>query len=358
MPVDLTRIWYRQFHFITVFLLPFSMLFAACTALRRWMFRVGIKKIKRVSVPVIVVGNITTGGTGKTPFVIWLAHYLQSQGYHPGIVSRGVGGKKHRLPHIVKLTDSTDHVGDEAMLLAEHTQCPLVICADRVAATRHLLQHFHCNIVISDDGLQHYRLGRDIEIAMVDGARRFGNHYLLPAGPLREPISRLQKVNFVIINGGHAPDELTMTLQATALISVQDKQKTFTLSQFPHKKVHAVAGIGHPEQFFQMLKQQGFDVIEHIFPDHYTYRAKNLHFNDSLPIFMTEKDAVKCRSFADQRYWYLSVTAKMSDGFEQKLWAQLTSIVKSSEGHHEVEEDFTSGPCHINRCVKHDAIRQ
>lgn len=346
MLFDLTRRWYSSsFHFITLLLWPFSRLFACCVAIRRWLFRIGVLKTYHFSVPIIIVGNISVGGTGKTPFVIWLSNYLQSQGYHPGIVTRGVGGQKHKQPRIVKLNDVANLVGDEACLLAQQGHCPIVIGIDRVAAVQHLLKNFHCDIVICDDGLQHYRLARDIEIVMIDGVRKLGNQQLLPAGPLREPVSRLQTVDFVIVNSDECDGALTMTLQATTCISLQDKHSTHPLAEFPMKKVHAVAGIGHPERFFAALEAQGFTIIPHIFPDHYLYRAQDFNFNDTLPILMTEKDAVKCTAFADQRFWYVTVNTIVSDHFKSLFLAKLNSL----EVDHETEKDFSSRSCHLNR---------
>lgn len=321
--LDLTRYWYRKpLHFVTIFFLPFSSLFGFCAAIRRWMYSVGMLKTYRFTVPVIVVGNITVGGTGKTPFVIWLAKFLQSKGYRPGIVSRGYGGKKNKKPSRVTTESEAKEVGDEAILLAKNAECPVVICADRAAAVRELLRNSDCNLVIGDDGLQHYRLGRNIEIVVVDGMRRFGNNHLLPAGPLREPVSRLNSADFIIVNGGDN-NEYAMTLEPKQLVSLQNQQKTVNLVEFPHKTVHAVAGIGHPERFFMSLKNAGYDVIPHVFPDHHFFQPHDLQFNDSFPIVMTEKDAVKCCQFADERYWYLRVAVKLDDRFQQKLIERL-----------------------------------
>ena len=249
MLVDLNRYWYRpSLHAITGALLPLSWLFGSVAAMRRCLFRMNIIKSERVAVPVIVVGNITVGGTGKTPFVIWLARFLQEQGYHPGIISRGVGGSNGRKSHYVQLDDPASRVGDEALLIAQKTQCPVVINVDRVAAANTLLLQDVCDIIISDDGLQHYRLERDIEIALVDGVRRFGNKRLLPAGPLREPISRLANVDMVIVNGGHEADEFSLSLEPSQLMSLLNQSQQ-SLSDFRGQTVHAVAGIGHPSAF-------------------------------------------------------------------------------------------------------------
>lgn len=326
MLINLPRYWYsRSFHLLTLLLLPFSWLFGAIVSMRRWFYRLGFFKVQRFPVPVIVVGNITVGGTGKTPFVIWLAKFLQSHGYTPGIVSRGVGGSKHTQPYFVKANDCISQVGDEAMLLWQHTHCPVVICIDRAAAVHALLNHVSCDVVISDDGLQHYRLGRDIEIGMVDGVRRFGNSYLLPAGPLREPRRRLQQTDFIVVTGQDVTDNFTMTLSPAYFVSMVDPHNRMNVKDFPYKKIHAVAGIGHPERFFTTLQELGLDMFQHVFKDHYHYQAQDLDFKDELPIVMTEKDAVKCASFADYRYWYVAITAKINSRLEQALLEKINA---------------------------------
>ena len=327
MRIDLPRYWYsRSFHFLTVLLLPFSWLFALIVQFRRWLYQVGLLKTQRFPVPIIVVGNIVVGGTGKTPCVLWLVNFLEKHGYSPGIVSRGVGGIKHQQAHIVQSTDSPQRVGDEAVLLRRNTQCPIVVCLNRAEAVRKLLKQFTCNIVISDDGLQHYSLGRDIEIVMIDGVRYFGNLHLLPAGPLRESVKRLHNVDFVVVNGGDERNAYTMTLLPTQFVSMNNFQEKIDCVHFPYKNIHAVAGIGHPERFFSTLKTLGFTIKPHSFKDHYSYDAHDFEFKDEYPIVMTEKDAVKCFSFADQRYWYLSITAKMNKRLEQELLLKIKKL--------------------------------
>jgi tetraacyldisaccharide 4'-kinase len=295
--------------------------------MRRWLYQVGILKSYHFPVPIVVVGNIAVGGTGKTPLVIAIAHFLISQGYRPGIVSRGYGGK--RGGRIVSVTPRSrpEEVGDEAILIAQHTQCPVMVGANRSAAVAALLAQSNSNVVISDDGLQHYRLARAIEIVVVDGVRRFGNQHLLPAGPLREPLSRLKQVDFVIVKGAKDEDEFNMTLRPVCLVALTDHH-SMALEHFGHKRVHAFAGIGHPEHFFTMLRQTGFDVIPTIFPDHYVYSRDDFQFADQLPVVMTEKDAVKCQAFADDRFWYLSVEAEIDDLFKQQLLFRIQSLEK------------------------------
>lgn len=359
MKLSLTHAWYgKSFSMLALLLLPFSWLFGLCAAARRLLYRLGVFKTYHFNIPVIIVGNITVGGTGKTPFVIWLAKFLQANGYRPGIVSRGVGGRKHTTPHHVESDNLAEIVGDEALLLVKNTNCPVVIAVDRVAAVRKLLKNSNCNIVISDDGLQHYRLGRELEIVMVDGERRFGNKHILPAGPLREPESRLHSADFVVINTGNESsgenENYTMFLEPKEFVSVTDSQRRVDLHEFPRDKIHAVAGIGHPQRFFMTLKNAGFDLVTHAFPDHHSYHPRDLDFADSLNILMTEKDAVKCGSFADERYWYLHVTARINDKLEQALLLRLQFL----EGCDEYEKDFAIPACRHTHRVQRDDIRQ
>jgi len=329
-PFLLENHWYRcSLSGLTVFLLPFSWLFALLVALRYFFYR-HVKKSLAFSVPVIVVGNITVGGTGKTPFVIALTQFLQKHGFRPGIVSRGAGGVQFKKPYWVDVAADPAIVGDEALLLARRTACPLVVCWDRVSAVQEILRKTDCNIIISDDGLQHYRLARALEIVIIDGERKFGNGHLLPAGPLREPITRLDRVDLIVINGQQEnfmqrwQEKVShMSLQGDQLISLQNADSMQPLANFRHSKVHAVAGIGNPERFFTLLRKHNIELIEHVFADHYLYQAEDLEFFDDLPIIMTEKDAVKCQRFAKAQFWYLPVTADISDT-EQTLerWRQ------------------------------------
>lgn len=348
MMLDMASYWYRQKKYRLFWLLvPVALLFRAVTALRRFLYQFGVLHSYRFPVPVIVVGNITVGGTGKTPFVIWLTQQLILHGYKPGIVSRGVGGQKQLVPHLVQASDSPQHVGDEALLLQRRSHCPVVICIDRVAAVRKLLTH-GCDVVISDDGLQHYRLARDIEIAIVDGARRFGNGWVLPAGPLREPITRLKKVNFVVVNGGDTHDSYTMALESDVLVSVTNPGEEKILSALQATSVHAVAGIGHPARFFAQLSRAGLQVIPHAFPDHYLYQATDFNFNDTLPILMTEKDAVKCEAFADQRFWWLRIKTIVTE----KLIHQILACLKNGESN-DSEADFSRRTCDLVKRHQH-----
>lgn len=321
--------WYRRsFTLLTILLLPFSWLFRLIVFIRYYFYHFNFKKKIQFDVPVIVVGNLTVGGTGKTPFVIWLLETLQKKGYRPGIVSRGVGGKKCREPCWVDETANPAEVGDEALLLTKRTHCPMVACIDRVAAVQELLNKTNCNIVISDDGLQHYRMGRNIEIVIVDGRREFGNKQMLPAGPLREPLSRLRSVDLIVVNGASQLPYEKMVLQGDVLFSVLTPHEKKSLTSLHGQTVHAIAGIGNPERFFSSLRKYNIQVIEHIFPDHYLYKRDDIYFTDNLPIVMTEKDAVKCVTLGDRRHWYLPVNAHLNVDVEKKIFSLLEEACK------------------------------
>lgn len=307
-------------------LLPLSFLFRGVVNLRRVLYRRGLLTVWHPGVPVIVVGNISVGGTGKTPLVVWLAQRLRAHGYRPGIVTRGYGGKAQDWPRSVTPHSDPALVGDEPVLLAQRCDCPIVAAPDRVAAVRHLLEATDCNVVISDDGLQHYRLGRDIEIIVIDGIRRFGNGACLPAGPLREPPQRLTEADFVVVNGGPpAPGEFGMQLRAGMAIPLVGGERK-PLGAFSGQRVHAVAGIGNPQRFFDTLQGQGLEVIPHPFPDHHPYQARDLVFDDDFPVLMTEKDAVKLRPYAGAGQWYVPVDADMPPELEAALMQRLERI--------------------------------
>jgi tetraacyldisaccharide 4'-kinase len=278
-----------------------------------------------VSVPLIVVGNVTVGGSGKTPLVLWLAELLKRNGYHPGLVSRGYGGKSAEWPQCVTAYSDPAEVGDEAVLLARRSGCPMVVGPDRVADAMQLLQQGQVNVIISDDGMQHYRMQRDIEIAVLDGERRLGNRLCLPAGPLREPASRLRSADYIVTNGQAADsNEWSMTLQGSEACSLAGDEKR-PLASFT-SPVHAVAGIGNPERFFTSLRQYGLEVIPHAFADHYPYLRGELDFDDDYPVLMTEKDAVKYLHFAGERHWFVPVSAMLPDKFGDSLLAALEKI--------------------------------
>ncbi|MCK9200009.1 MAG: tetraacyldisaccharide 4'-kinase [Gallionella sp.] len=307
----LERHWYRltPLHLI---LIPLSLIFRLLAALRRALYRAGLLHSERLPVPVVVVGNINVGGAGKTPLTLALAQQLIEQGKHPLIVSRGHGGDSVQ-PRAVMPDSDPVQVGDEPLLMARRGICPVWIGKDRAATARAGLQaHPQCDVVLCDDGLQHYRLQRDVEIAVIDGMRGFGNGWLLPAGPLREPVSRLRTVDAVVVNGGAvSPGQFAMQLEGALFHNQLDPSLTVGASHFIATKNHAVAGIGNPQRYFSHLEALGIRHTPHPFPDHHPYRAVDLAFADCDAILLTEKDAVKCAPFADARYWMLRVEARI-----------------------------------------------
>ncbi len=315
---------------LTRILAPLSILFGAAVFARRALYRLRLLPSVRIGIPVIVVGNINAGGSGKTPLVLWIAGYLKAGGWRPGIVSRGYGGRNAELglaPVEVSIASDPAAVGDEPLLLARRSGSPVWVGADRVAACRALrIQHPECDVLVLDDGLQHYRLARDVEIAVVD-ARGFGNGRLFPAGPLREPVSRLAGVDAVVWNGTEGAKGYPMRLDGSEFVRLADAGRTVAATALGSTRVHAVAGIGDPARFFRHLEALGLEVVPHPFPDHHAFAASDLDFGDLLPVVMTEKDAVKCKSYASsaagQRLWVLPVSAELDPAFgallEEKL---------------------------------------
>ncbi|MGC1954673.1 MAG: tetraacyldisaccharide 4'-kinase [Gammaproteobacteria bacterium] len=314
----LDALWYKK-HPLSLCLAPLGWLFCLAVAVRRFAYRFGLRTVTGFPIPIIVVGNITVGGTGKTPLVVWLAKFLTAQGYRPGIVCRGYRGKALHWPQQVRSDADPRTVGDEAVVLARRAGCPVAADPKRVAAVQALISYAHCNVVISDDGMQHLALGRQIEIAVIDGIRRNGNGRCLPAGPLREPVARLQEVDLIVTNGLAGRGEYPMTLISGPARNVCDERQERALDRFRKTPVHAVAGLGHPERFFEELRRSGIHVVPHAFADHHEYRPDDIAFNDRLPVMMTEKDAVKCRSFAEPRHWYVPVKAEPHSLFGERV---------------------------------------
>jgi tetraacyldisaccharide 4'-kinase len=282
------------------------------------------------TVPIIVVGNITVGGTGKTPLVIHIVKLLKQHSLRVGIVLRGYLGEKSSNEVIDVYANSDPvQVGDEAVLLAKRVFCPIVVANDRRKAVQRLLGTNQVDVIISDDGLQHLALRRDIEIAVIDGKKRLGNGWLLPVGPLRESKSRLTEVDYIVVNGPTSfenDQEYDMELRPRTAYSGIDPGKQQPLAAFQGQKLHALAGIGFPDRFFDLLKGYGLDIIEHPFPDHYSFQASDIHFNDDLPVIMTEKDAVKCGGFMTEHHWVLSVDAAVNPLFDMRLLTQLQEL--------------------------------
>jgi tetraacyldisaccharide 4'-kinase len=325
----LERAWYAPKS--PLLLRPVAWLYGCVITLRRLAYRVGLFSSNHPGVPVVVVGNVTVGGTGKTPLTLWLVEQLQSRSVKVGIASRGYGGSA-RTALLVTPSSDVARVGDEALLLARRAKCPVCIAPRRADAAR-MLREVGCQIIVCDDGLQHLSLGRDLEIAVVDGARGVGNASLLPAGPLREPVERLADVDLVVINGQQLPAGLPstiapiyMTLTGSTARSLQS-DATRPLISLRGSRFHAVAGIGNPQRFFVMLRAQGLEFDEHAFADHHPFRRADLDFGDDRLILMTEKDAVKCQSFADERMWVLPVSAEFADASQARMMAALDALL-------------------------------
>ena len=304
-------------------LAPLGWAVALFTVLRRGAYRAGMRRSRQVGCPIVVVGNLSAGGTGKTPLVIAIAKLLARRGLRVGVVCRGYRGSASRWPRQVRSDSDPNRVGDEAVLLARRTGGPVAAGPNRIAAARILFRRAKCDVILSDDGLQHLRLARDVEIVVVDGVRRHGNGRCMPAGPLREPLGRLASVDLVVVNGAARSGELEMQLVAGDAVSLVDAGQTRPLDSFRGAPVHAVCAIGHAERFFRTLEAHGMTIVRHPFPDHHPFREAEIRFPDGAPVLMTEKDAVKCERFADARHWYVPVEAVLSSELEARLLAIL-----------------------------------
>lgn len=325
MSQALPRCWYGScpgpWRLLVFLLRPFSWIFRVLIGLRRWSYRLGLFRTIRLPVPVVVVGNINVGGSGKTPLTLTLIDWLRQAGYAPGVISRGYGGRaRESMP--VQPDSDPGLVGDEPVLIARRAACPVWIGRSRGEAGRRLLAfHPEVDVILTDDGLQHYALARDVEIAVVDGERGFGNGRLLPAGPLREPVSRLAGVDAVVVNGGggdlkQAVPHFTMRFYGKDFVNLADSGLRVSPEHFRGQAVHALAGIGHPQRFFDGLTAMGLAVVGHAFPDHHAFTP------DDLPagtVLMTEKDAVKCAAFPRVDTWYLAVDAEVEGGLKTLL---------------------------------------
>lgn len=329
--------WYKGNIFLYL-LLPVMVIYRLLMAVRSSFYRLGILNVYQAPVPVIVVGNISLGGTGKTPLVIALARLLKGQGYKPGIISRGYGSRAASYPYEVTTAGSSHDCGDEPLMMARATQVPVFIGADRQQAIAALLASHDCDVILSDDGLQHYALGRDIEIVVIDGERQLGNHYCLPMGPLREPASRLKRADFIVINGDQFLKNPTkqlsnisnMSLKRSELINLADQSHLQLERLQAEPIIHAVAGIGNPERFFTDLEREGLSIQRHAFADHYDYKPEDFSFQPAAPIIMTEKDAVKIDFKLDQPSWFLPVFAELEPEFTHQLILQLSQLKREA----------------------------
>jgi len=323
------RAWYGKSSWVYV-LLPLSWLFIFISALRKFLLIRFLQK--KLSVPVVVVGNISVGGTGKTPLIIELVKYLQKHGHKPGVVSRGYGGKALHYPYLLNAQSQALEAGDEPLLIYRATQCLVCVAPDRVSAAQRLVDE-GCTIILSDDGLQHYRLGRAVEIAVIDGQRLFGNQQRLPVGPLREPIMRLKSVDFIVINNPLTKETLSgfhhlhcMKIQPLAWRKILSTQE-IPLDAIEFKApCHAVAGIGNPERFFKTLDGLSLNYYAHCFPDHHKFCLEDFASYRDDTILMTEKDAVKCQAFAKPEWYSLIVGADLNEHFWQSFQHKLDSL--------------------------------
>ena len=301
---------------------PASLLFRGVAGLRRLLYRLRVLRSVHPGIPVIVVGNLVAGGSGKTPLVLWLAEFLKAKGWSPAIVSRGYGARV-QTPREATIVSQPAEVGDEPVLLARRSGCPVWVGPDRAAVIAALRErHPEVDVLVLDDGLQHYRLRRDLEIAVVD-ARGFGNGFLLPAGPLREPVSRLESVDAVVSHGNAPVRGFAMRLAGESLHRMTDARERRSVASFAGEKVHAVAGIGDPNRFFLHLAALGVKPVPHPFPDHHPFAARDLEFGDEAPVLLTEKDAVKLRHAARPNWWVLPVSAQLDPAFGDWLLGKL-----------------------------------
>jgi len=319
----LEKAWYKKSSWLWI-LWPLSLITKKISEKRLKKFLSGKTKPWKPDIPVIVVGNIVAGGTGKTPFVIWLAKKLTNLGYKPGVISRGYGGKAKKYPLVLDESTKVKMSGDEPRLIFHNAKVPVYVSPNRVQAAKRMVEDTECDVIISDDGLQHYALGRDVEIVVFDGSRGVGNKLCLPAGPLREPIERIDSVDFIV--SSHTTlleqgikENVIMKFKATEWERLSDKKRV-SLDSWPLGRiVHGVAGIGNPSKFFITLKELGFEVIEHSFPDHYQFMEEDLTFSYQLPIVMTEKDAARCRKIINKNIWVLKIEANLPEKFALQI---------------------------------------
>ncbi len=306
-------------------LFPLSLLYVAVISIRRALYYSGILPIQSWSTPVIVVGNINVGGSGKTPLVIHIVEQLHQQGWQPGVVTRGYGAGAKQWPQFVDARSDARYSGDEPVMIAKRTGCPVMVDPDRANAVTTLLAMGGVDIVISDDGLQHYRMGRDVEVVVIDGQRRGGNGWCLPAGPLREPWGNRKDADLIVCNGGQPePGEFAMRLLPRAAINLADRNQSRPLAEFSGLTVHAVAGIGAPQRFFDMLADNGLTVTPHAFPDHHRFDPRDFMVFKEQPVLMTAKDAIKCQRFATDSMWMVPVEIEIDPEF----MVQLTKLLQ------------------------------
>lgn len=317
--------WQRR-GVVACMLTPLAAVFCALVYLRRLLYGHNVFRVDHPGVPVVVIGNITVGGSGKTPLTIWLARHLRARGWHPAVVTRGYGRAGDDTLRVDPHSDPRV-AGDEPVLIAATAGCPVIVDARRARAARIAVAEHGADIVLSDDGLQHYALARDIEIAVSDGDRGLGNAWCLPAGPLREPMRRLDRVDFRLAQAKHATaPAFHFFLQPSAFVAVDGRGEELALSAFRGRRAHAVAGIGHPPRFFAALRDLGVECRAHPFADHHVFKPGELAFDEDTPVIMTAKDAVKCRAFARAHWWYLRTEVVVDPNFVAAFDARLAQL--------------------------------
>lgn len=344
------KVWFRNHrakYWLVPLLLPLTGLFYLLSSARRLAFNLGLLKSYKLNKPVIVVGNIGIGGNGKTPVVVHLVELAKTLGLNPGVISRGYGGNAEVYPYLLDGTSTSCQAGDEPILIYQRCNVPVVVGADRVANAQRLIEQ-GCDLIISDDGLQHYRLQRDLDIVVIDGKRLFGNGLLLPAGPLREGVWRLQQADLLIYNGSKPSmaevendSSLLMTLVAGELIQIKTGEKLSLVNFFKQwQAVNAIAGIGDPQRFFDTLQNLGFNIVEQQgFIDHKNFTVDDFNqFKTDLPLLMTEKDAVKCQAFAQDNWWYLPVDAQFSEQDKQVLLQCLNTKINKDNSTKRIQQ--------------------
>jgi len=321
----LTKIHYSK-SLVSLLLLPLSAVFLLISFIRKTLYQFNFLKSFKLKIPVIVVGNITSGGTGKTPLIIYLANELKKNGYRPGIISRGYGSKTEGVMEVSQKSDVAE-AGDEPMLIQKHTHLPVFVSKDRVLAAKALVKKYaKTDVILSDDGIQHYRLRRDLEVLVIDGTRKFGNGYLLPAGPLREFRSKLKTVDAIVCNHKKVIDgSYLMKYTGHLLINLKTNKKIH-LNNLSLKNIHAIAGIGNPDRFFDYLKTYNILFSSSVFQDHYKFSKKDFRDMNDKNIIMTEKDAVKCQKFSRNNFWYLPVIAEVDSKFTDVILKKLRYI--------------------------------
>jgi len=318
--------YWDSINVISIMLLPLSILFYLISRLRKFAYKTGLIFSYQSPVPVVVIGNISVGGTGKTPLIIELVKQLQKKGKNPAVISRGYGGQSKKWPQIVSSKTQALQVGDEPQLIFQHTQCPVVVGPNRKDDIELLLSEFNCDVILSDDGMQHYALQRNIEICVVDADKKFGNGFFIPAGPLRESQLRLKTVDLVLYNG-FSENQSFFEMRAIDCMSVGGAQEKLKLESFSGKTVHAIAGIGYPQRFFSMLKKHNIKVIPHAFKDHHLYQISDLVFDDDLDVLMTEKDAIKCLDLNLKNHWSVPVEIVFAQSTQKKLNEIFNSVI-------------------------------